>query len=80
MSAPDLKIEKGVPPPTSGSGRRKLQTWPFDKMEVGDSFLIPSGDPRRKLVGCAKSVYGKRTGTTFTQKAGADGVRVWRIA
>lgn len=46
-----FKIESGIPfAPTNRGGRgRKPTAFPFDDMDVGDSFLIPC-DPQDKKV------------------------------
>lgn len=69
------KIEKNVPVVKTRS------KWPFGKMEVGDSFIIPKGDYiNMNNIYSAASHYGKRHGgMKFTTKACDEGRRVWRI-
>ena len=40
-----IKIEKNVPIPSSGLDKSNL---PFDKMEIGDSFIIDSNLAKNK--------------------------------
>ena len=71
----DIKIEKGIePPPQKKAGRNLL--YPFDKMEVGDSFEIQ--DPIRfmKAVHAAAN-YGRRHGQVFNNQP--ETMRIWRI-
>lgn len=76
-----IRIDKNVPAPTSGSGRR---TYPWAEMKVGDSFFVP-GKTQQNLsaTACgwahrhnpnAKFKTAKRT------EGGVTGARVWRTA
>lgn len=69
-----FKIDKGVPVP------RKETTYPFPRMEVGDSFFIPGGTnaSRSGVYNCAKNL-GMKAKLRQTTEDGVDGVRVWRI-
>lgn len=65
------RIEKGVPIP----GR-----FPFEQMEVGDSFAVPSGVPRT-TISIAALRYGRKHGAKFTTRTLPDGtIRCWRTA
>lgn len=90
MSA--IEIEKGIPVPPArpaGKGGRESK-YPFESMDVGDSFLVPAniapadGDfsALRRLrlnlmTRCTKA--GKRWGRRYTTRMVPEGVRVWRI-
>ena len=53
--------------------------YPFDKMKVGDSFLVPS-DVTRQAVAVAASRYGKAHNMKFSTRQLKDGsFRCWRI-
>lgn len=78
-----FEIETGVPM-TSARRGRKATTFPFEHMEIGDSFLIPCevnvknelNNWRRKVL-LAKKAFGKGAFSTATV---SDGIRVWRTA
>lgn len=69
-------IEKGIPVP-------KKRKYPFDKMEVGDSFLIKHDGTTnfRTAIGGHITAHVRRNpGTKFTSRNTDDGdVRVWRL-
>lgn len=80
-TATELKIESGIPIPAR---RHKHYKYPYHKLEVGQSILIP-------VAGCAKTIREKiaglrsnvrvtaiRTGFTFVTRAADTGLRVWR--
>ena len=68
----EIKIEKGIAPPTARRGRR--MKYPWDKMEVGDSFL-----GRRSVSGSA-AIQARKRDWEFVTSVEGDGRRVWRIA
>lgn len=70
-----MKIEKGIPVPKVGDAMRKF---PFDQMEVGDSFLINGAEPG-KVSGAAYH-YGRTHQKKFSIQKTEDGHRCWRIA
>lgn len=62
-------IDKDVPIPSY---------YPFEKMEVGDSFL--STTAKRHNLSVAMLRYGRKTGKKFISRTLEDGsVRVWRV-
>lgn len=65
-------VEKNVPLP----GMHGNQRYPFDTMEVGDSFLAD------KPLAAQRSAhqYGMRHGKKFVTRTEAGGMRIWRIA
>lgn len=71
-----ITIEKGIPIPNDGRGR--IPKYPWNEMEVGDSFFA-AGMTTKEL---GSSLVGarKRTGKNFTSRTVEGGVRVWRIA
>ena len=64
-----MKVDKGIPMP----GR-----YPFDEMEIGDSFLLP---PNTKLISAQVAAlrFRKKTGKYFSFRKMPDGIRVWRV-
>lgn len=71
-----IKIDKGIPAPTARSGGPNAR-YPWNDLEVGDSFLMPVG----KKFPCGSAVhYQKRTGAKIVRRTTPEGIRVWRIA
>lgn len=68
-----LEIDKGVPLPKKTRGAVKFH-YPFDSMEVGDSFLVPLG------VEHFRSSMRYRHPKKFTMRQTPLGIRIWRIA
>lgn len=65
-----FQIEKNVPLP---------KKYPFDEMEVGDSFEIP--DPlKRNTVNIAAKRYEQKTGKKFVVRLKDKKLRCWRLA
>lgn len=87
----NFEIEKGIPYKRStrkrGAGRKRM--YPFDQMEVGDSFFVPLAENKniRNLQACLCVCSKKeqsRSGKDFKVSIYEDetkglGVRVWRI-
>jgi hypothetical protein len=80
--ASSYRVEKGVPV----EGIRFPNAWkryPLDKMKVGDSFLIPEGDPNGKphLIQPAVKNYNRtfKTEIKCVARQMPTGRRVWRI-
>jgi len=52
--------------------------WPFSKMEVGDSFVVPAYAKRTSVYIAAKR-FGDRHGMKFaTRKTPEGSYRIWR--
>lgn len=67
-----------VPPPLTTCNNGK---WPFNEMEVGQSFFIPETDTSAiNAVHGRASADGKRLGKKFTVRTVGGGKRCWRIA
>jgi hypothetical protein len=65
-----LPIDKNVPLPAR---------FPFEQMEVGDSFAVPSG-VHRTTVSIAALRYGRKHGRKFITRKMPDGtIRCWRV-
>ena len=67
-------IEKEVPIPAGSGG---LGKYPWRKMEVGDSFLVPRSQMSREGY---RPVPPTSLGIKVSIRKEGDGVRVWRIA
>jgi hypothetical protein len=70
----ELVLESGVRMPK----QRTVYAYPYEGMEVGDSFVVPLG-ARAKVLN-ANYRAGKRLGRVFTAKTDKEVVRVWRTA
>lgn len=73
----DLKIDKGIPVPTSRNG------WsPWRWLEPGDSVFVP-GRRQTSLSSTLSSKTMRRDGYLFITRVctedGVKGVRVWRV-
>lgn len=70
-------IEKDVPLPI-GAGERGPRKYPWNEMEVGDSFVVAK---RTASVSGICASASRRTGRKFVSRAiDANTCRVWRIA
>jgi hypothetical protein len=67
------EIEKGVEMPPD---KRKTSKYPFEKMEVGDSFFVPEKTAISLQSTC--SLYKQKTGYKFILREVDGGVRIWR--
>lgn len=68
-------IESGLVSPDS----TRFDKYPFGKMEVGDSFALPSKESNR--VSMSATQYFKRHGARFTvRKVDSETHRCWRVS
>jgi hypothetical protein len=76
-----MKIDKGIPLPSRGESntRGAASKYPFRQMEVGDSFFIPSGNPK-KLQSHMYQTYRRYKPMKFATRMVEGGVRIWRTA
>ena len=84
----EKKIDKNIPIPIKGSGRRRIRIYspiPWELMEIGDSFNCSTKKEYLSACGCSHR-YGYNTGRKFTRREhlSADGKslpggRIWRI-
>ena len=82
-------IESGIPIPTSRVNNKRLSwdygEFPFDQMEVGDSFGVapPEGGhliyTQNKVSGAAAKLH-RESNLRFTTRQMGDHVRCWRVA
>lgn len=74
MSQLEIKIEKNIPIPTISC------KFPFDKMQVGDSFIIPDEIPHTRVrVKCIQYVKKNNLSHKFSIKKVNKGYRCWRV-
>jgi hypothetical protein len=73
------KIEPNIPVPEIDMTSDK-KYYPWDKMGVGDSFLV-KGDLRdkHKTVTSAASHRGRKYGEAYVTRYVIGGLRVWRL-
>ena len=69
-----LEIEKGTVVPNP----RVVYAYPYEEMEVGDSFTVPVG-ARAKVLN-ANYRAGKRLQRVFIARTEGENIRVWRQA
>ena len=67
------EIEKNIEIPSN-----KHQKYPWDDLEVGDSFLMPDGNLNQAR--SASNSWAMRHNVEFAVRTVDGGVRVWRIA
>lgn len=80
MTGP-FEIEHDIPIP-SPIREGKPPVYPWRKMEIGDSFLVPLDSYSRKAhsrLSTALSQAGRRSGRKFCTRRVEGGIRVWRI-
>lgn len=80
-------IEKNIELPAPRRGHLGGADYPFRKMKVGESFLVPINGKvtatvvavvRRRVVNAASKAKAK-LGFSFTSRTVKGGIRVWRI-
>ncbi len=85
-------IEKNIPlakKTSVGSTLGRKSKYPFGKMNVSESFVVPANAPEAKVldgsytprVASAAYAYGRKHGKKFSYRLDdKENVRVWRIA
>jgi hypothetical protein len=71
MTAIEKEVGVAMPMP------RVVYAYPYEEMEVGDSFLVPVS-ARSKVLN-ANYRAGKRLGMRFIARTEGEMVRVWRV-
>ena len=74
MGIQDIEVEKGVELPRE----RVVYVYPYEEMEVGDSFVVPV-EARQKVLN-ANVRASRRLGWRFTARTEGGVLRVWRVA
>jgi hypothetical protein len=79
-----IKIDKDIPIPEKTRYAGRTRKYPFNIMQVGDSFLTPYNEGEapillHKRLSAAWYKYAQKHGdVAFIGKQEATGVRVWR--
>jgi hypothetical protein len=68
-----IELETGKPVPAA----RVVYAYPYEEMDVGDSFCVPVG-ARQKVLN-ANYRASRRLGIGLTAKTEGSVVRVWRV-
>lgn len=76
----EFVIEKNIPMPGNYRPRPRPPRYPFDVMEVGDSFVIGIVEARK--VSNSADYFGKSHGKHFTVRRcrSSGSYRCWRVA
>lgn len=70
-------VESGIPMPSKRTG---YETYPFDRMNVGDSFAIRSETMRKRASSACVAYAKKNPDTKFgIRRVGDGGWRCWRV-
>lgn len=81
----NIKVEKGFPIPEMDGAKKGRASFPFDEMEVGDSFFVPLSffkdhvKANDSLNSRIKAYKKKHPRKDFTYRSVVGGFRVWRI-
>ncbi len=81
MSEQKIKIQKGVPltlPHLSGKGGRP-RTYPWDKLEVGDSFYMDHQHSPYSMLKAYNYSLPLNKRIKITRRKEGSGQRIWRI-
>ena len=73
----EILVEKGIGMPPA----RVVFSYPYEDMEVGDSFVVPVLVPRKTLQNVLNANYraSKRLGWRFMARTEGEQIRVWRV-
>ena len=75
----EFKVERGIAMPVISNGKKAAVVYPYDKMEVGDSFLVKTDKKHMINTMCTKNkVWGEKLGMKYVARNVEGGVRVWR--
>jgi hypothetical protein len=74
-------IESNIPMPVRA--RARMSKYPFRKLQVGQSFLVPCTRWDKKkatnsLTSCRRNAEKKMPGKKFALRTERDGIRIWR--
>lgn len=73
-------IQKGVPVPPRQPRRHHGRRYPWDKMEVGDMFLVPFSDASYSAVASSTFTHSRATCREYAVRTLPNGTGVWRLA
>ena len=74
----EIQVERGIEMPNP----RVVFSYPYEDMEVGDSFVVPVLVKGKTLQNVLNANYraSKRFGWKFMARTEGEGIRVWRVA
>jgi hypothetical protein len=72
MAIQEIELERGIEMPKG----RVVYSYPYDEMDVGDSFTVPTS-ARQKVLN-ANYRASKRLGCGYMAKTEGEVIRVWR--
>lgn len=70
----EFSIESGKAIPADTRNK-----YPFEQMNIDDSFFVPVASQRPKIVRNAADAYGKHHGKKFRVLTVEGGARCWRV-
>lgn len=70
-----IQVDRGIPLPKS----KVTHSYPWDELQIGDSFLFPP-EIDREGAGARASAQAKRRGWKLTTRVTPKGIRCWRTA
>jgi hypothetical protein len=71
-----IEINHNIPLPLKGS--KKWSKYPFEKMEIGDSFLFSSDKTKHLTARSSACLKAKKLSRKFAVRITDEGVRIWR--
>ena len=71
-----IQVETGIPAPLEA--RHGQREYPIVEMDVGQSFLVPNGNPNSIAASACR--FGRQLGRKYRTAKVQGGVRVWRTA
>lgn len=76
-----FQLEAGIPlpPKKPRSKQRERLVWPFDKMRVGDSFLVTDPDLFPRATRACNTWQTNHPEWHLVARTVADGLRIWRV-
>ena len=75
LDSPPIKIDKGISMPKFNGDKGRF---PFEKMEIGDSFLFPK-ETEKYSVHSMTYTAGRKLNKKFSIRNTAEGFRCWRV-
>lgn len=75
------EIESGIEIPEFKTGPKKPNKYPWQEMEVGQSFFLPDApkEQRGYFISMAYAASRRYAPKKFTQRAMDGGLRIWRV-
>jgi len=71
-------IDSHIPTPMKHQGTPSK--YPFNTMEIGDSFFVPNVEGKRNPAAQSAHTDGRRKGRKYVTRTEGNGLRVWRTA